>query len=82
MKVPYIIYGDLESSPEKINTSYNNPEKSSMTKVNSHTPSSYSLFTHCSFDAAKNKLSYYRNKDCMKSFCKDFTRACNKNNRL
>ena len=34
-------------------------------------PSSYSLFTHCSFDKTKNKLDYYRGKDCMKKFCKD-----------
>ena len=31
----------------------------------------YSLFTNCSFDAAKNKLDCYRGKDCMKRFCKD-----------
>ena len=23
------------------------------------------------FDASKNKLDYYRNKDCAKMFCKD-----------
>ena len=34
-------------------------------------PSSYSLFTHCSFDKTKNKLESYRGKDCMKKFCKD-----------
>ena len=33
--------------------------------------SSYSLFTYCSIDATKNKLDYYRGKDCMKKFCKD-----------
>ena len=25
----------------------------------------------CSFDAAKNKLDSYRDKDCMEKFCKD-----------
>ena len=29
------------------------------------------MFTHCSFDAAKNKLDCYRGKDCMERFCKD-----------
>ena len=38
--------------------------------MNKHTPSGYSLFTHCSFDAAKNKLDYYRGYDYMKKFCK------------
>ena len=36
-----------------------------------HTPSGYSLFTNCPFDAAKNKLYCYRGKDCMEKFCKD-----------
>ena len=54
-----------------MNTCYNNPEKSSTTKINKHTPSGYSLFTHCSFDRTKNNLDYYRNKNCMKNFCLD-----------
>ena len=29
------------------------------------------LFTQCSFDATKNKLDYYREKDCIKDFCKN-----------
>ena len=33
MKVPFIIYADLESLLEKINTCHNNPEKSSTTKI-------------------------------------------------
>ena len=40
MKVPFIIYADLESLLEKMNTSHNNPEKSSTTKINKHTPCS------------------------------------------
>ena len=71
MKAPFIIYADLESLLEKINTCYDNPEKSSTTKINKHTPSGYSLFTHCLFDITKNKLDYYRGEDCMKKFCLD-----------
>ena len=71
MKVPFIIYADLESLLEKMSTCNNNPEKSSTTKINKHTPSGYSLFTNCSFDATKNKLDYYRGKNCMKKFCQD-----------
>ena len=37
MKVPFIIYADLESLLEKTNTCHNNPEKSSRTKINKHT---------------------------------------------
>ena len=62
MKAPFIIYAD---------TCHNNPEKPSATKINKHTPSGYSLFTHCSFDKTKNKLDYYRGRSCMKNFCLD-----------
>ena len=54
-----------------MNTCLNNPEKSSTTKINKHTPSGYSLFTYCSFDETKNKIGYYRGEDCMKKFCLD-----------
>ena len=47
MKVPFIIYADLECLLEKINTCHNSPEKSSTTKRNKHTPPGYSLFAHC-----------------------------------
>ena len=71
MKVPFIIYADLECLLEKISTCINNPKESSTTKINKHTPSGYSIFTSCSFHESKNKLNYYRGKDCMKKFCKD-----------
>ena len=71
MKVPFAIYADLRPLLEKMNTCHNNPEKSSTTKINKHTPSVYSLFTHCSFDTTKNKLDYYRGEDYMQKFCKD-----------
>ena len=71
MKAPFIIYADLESLLAKISTCNNNPEKSSTTKINKHTPSGYSLFTQCSFDKTKNRLDYYRGKDCMKNVCLD-----------
>ena len=37
-----------------------------------HTPSDYSWVTCCSFDKLKNEWSYYRGKNCMEMFCKDF----------
>ena len=71
IKLPFIIYADLECLLEKMDTCYNNPEESSATEKNKHAPSGYSLFTHCSFDKTENKLDYYRGKDCMKKFRKD-----------
>ena len=81
MRVPFIIYADLECLLEKMNTCHNNPEKSSTTKINKHTPSGYSLLTNCSFDRAKNKLDCYRGKNCMRNFCLDLKqKTCNKSN--
>ena len=71
MNVPFIIYADFESLLEKMNTCHNNPKMSSTTIINKHTPSGFSLFTHCSFDKTKNKFDYYRGKNCMKNFCLD-----------
>ena len=47
MKVPLIIYANLDSLLEKMNTYHNNPEKSSTNKMNKHTPSRCLLLTHC-----------------------------------
>ena len=71
MKLPFLIYADLEWLLEKMSTCQNNPNKSSSTKINKHTPSGYSIFTSCSFDGSKNKINYYRGDDCMKKFCND-----------
>ena len=71
IRIPCTIYADLECLFEKMSTCQIDPNKSSTTKINKHTPSGYSIFTHCSFDESKNKISYYRGGDCMKKFCKD-----------
>ena len=71
IRSPFISYADLECLLEKISTCYNNFEESSITEINKHTPSGYSLFTHCSFDKTKNKLDYYRDDNCMEKFCKN-----------
>ena len=70
MKIPFVIYGDLECLLEKMSTCCIGPEKSSTIKLNKHTSSGFSLFTHCSFDMTKKKLDYYRGENCMKVFCK------------
>ena len=38
IKLPFIIYADLECLLEKISTCNNNPEESSSTEINKHTP--------------------------------------------
>ena len=67
MKVPFVIYADLECLLKKMSTCIINPNESSTTKINKHIPSSYSIFTSCSFDGSKNKLNYYRGKDCFEN---------------
>ena len=71
LKVPFVIYADLECLLKKINTCQNNPDKSYTEKKATHRPSGYSLTTCCSFDKSLNEKKYYRGEDCMKIFCKD-----------
>ena len=44
MRVPFIIYADLEGLLEKMNTCHNDPEKSSTTKIKKNT---HHLVIHC-----------------------------------
>ena len=71
LKLPFVIYAELECILKKIDTCQNNLDLSSTTKINQHIPSGYSIYTSCSFDKYNNKLSYYRGEDCMRRFCKD-----------
>ena len=71
MKVPFVIYADLECLLEKMCICINNPNESSTTKINKYIPSGHSIFTSYSFDESKNKSNYYRGDDCIKRFCKD-----------
>ena len=68
MKVPLIIYADLESLLEKMSTFHDNTKMPSTTKINKYTLSGYSLFTHCSFDAIKISLIVIEVKTVWKGF--------------
>ena len=72
LKTLFMIYADSDCLLEKMHLSQNNHEKFyTEKKKTKHTPSGYSLFTNCSFDATKNKINCYKDKDCMERFCKD-----------
>ena len=71
LKVPFIIYADLECLLQKVNTCKNNPEKSYTEKKAKHKPSDYSLVTCSSFDKFENERNYYGGKYCMKIFRND-----------
>ena len=47
VKVPFIIYADLECLLEKMPSCQNNPEKFYTEKKIKHTPFDYSLFINC-----------------------------------
>ena len=74
MKLPFVIYADLECLLEKMSTCINNPNKSSTIKINKRTPLGYSIF----IGESKNKLDYYRGDDCMKKFCKGLRKHATK----
>ena len=50
MKVPFIIYADLDSLLEKMSTCHNNNGKSSKSDINKHITSSHSFLINSSFD--------------------------------
>ena len=71
IKLPFVIYVDLEFLLGKMSTCQNNPNESSTTEINKHAPSGYSIFSSCSFDQTKNKQEHCRGEDSMKKFSKD-----------
>ena len=42
IKLPFVIYADLECLLEKVSTCYNNPKESSATEINKYVSSGYS----------------------------------------
>ena len=70
LKVPFVIYLDLECLLLKILSCQNNPKNSYTERKAMHEPSGWAIFTSCSFNATKNKLDYYRGIDCIKVLCK------------
>ena len=71
LKVPFIIYADLESLLKKVWSCQNNLENSYTEKKVKHKPSGYGWCSICSFGDTKNKRYFYRGKDCIEKFCKD-----------
>ena len=70
LKVPFIIYADLECLLQKIDTCQNNPEKSYTEKKSKHKPSGYSLVTCCSFNKSKLNRIIIEEKTVRKHFVK------------
>ena len=66
LKVPFVIYLDLECLLLKILSCQNNPKNSYTERKAMHEPSDRAMFTECSFNKSKNKLDYYRGVNCIK----------------
>ena len=54
LKVPFIIYVELECLLQKTNSCSNNPDKSYTEKKAMHKPAGYSIVTCCLFDETEN----------------------------
>ena len=72
LKVPFIIYFDLESIPPKMLLFQNNPEKSYTERKAEHISSGCASLVTFSFDLTKNKHDYFKGEDCIEMFCKKF----------
>ena len=70
LKVPFIIYVDLECLLEIIRSCQNNLKKSYRGRKAKHEPSSWAMTVKCLFDLTKSKHDYYRERDCIKKLCK------------
>ena len=55
LKIPFIIYADIECLLNKLKTCQNNPEKTYTEKKAVHRPSGNCLVTCSSFDKSKNE---------------------------
>ena len=71
LKVPFIIYADLECVLKKVRSCQNDLENSYTEKKANHKPSGYAWCSICSFDDTKNRRYFYRGKDCIEKFCQD-----------
>ena len=70
LKVPAIIYADVECLLEKMHSCQNNLEKSYTEKKIKHKPSGYSLFTIAHLMQQKTNLIVTEGKTLWKSFVK------------
>ena len=77
LKVPYVIYADLECLLLKQQSCRNNLDKSYTERKAIHDPCGYSLDLVSSFDIKENKNSFYRGKDCIKELKEIYIRIVN-----
>ena len=69
LKAQFAIYLGLECFLPKMPSCQNNLKNSYIERKAKHETSGWAVFTKCSFDAAENKLYYYRGSACIKKLC-------------
>ena len=77
-KNPFTIYLDFKCLLKKEQSCQNNPEKSNTEKKTTHEPSGWAMFTSYSFAEKKNKVHYYRGKDCIEKLHKKLKKCAMK----
>ena len=70
LKLPFIIYADLECLLKKEQFCQNNPKNSYTERKAKHKPSGYSLKLNCLFDETKADANFIEEKIVLKSFVK------------
>ena len=68
LKLPFIIYADLECLLKKEQFCQNNPKNSYTERKAKHKPSGYSLSLICSFDEKKTDANFIEEKIVLKGF--------------
>ena len=70
LKIPFIIYADLQCLLYPISTCDNTPNNSFTIKKNVHMPVGFSMLASNGYDKTLNKYFYHRRKDCLSKFSK------------
>ena len=71
LKIPFVIYADLECFLLKKQPCQSNPNEFYNERKAIHRPCVYALNLVSLFDSKQNKRRFYRGKDCIKRFCSD-----------
>ncbi|XP_044019500.1 uncharacterized protein LOC122859882 [Aphidius gifuensis] len=69
LRVPYVVYADLESILEKVTDNSNNSLKKTIKQK--HIPSSVAYYVKCSYDNTLSKFKLKRDKNCIEWFIKE-----------
>ena len=76
LRLPFVIYADLECLLLKQQSCQNNPNKSYTERKAIHEPCRYSINLVSSFDYEQDEQRFYRGKDCIKRFCCKLKELC------